>query len=77
MLKKGYASYDSIKQVMEEQFKTMVLTNPEKVPTPEEIEVVKKLADPDDTRKVTCENFTKFIKNGIKKLKMLEKFKPN
>ena len=69
MLKKGYLSYDSIKQPMEEQFKTMVLTNLEKVPTPEEIEAVKKLADPDDTRKVIYENFDKVIKNGIQKVK--------
>ena len=63
--KKGYTSYDAVRDALKDQAKAMGI--PEREPTPEEKEAAKKLADPEGTGKITKENFVKFIKFGIEK----------
>ena len=65
--KKGYATYDVVKEALKAQAKALGL--PEREATPEEKEAAKKLADPEGTGKITKENFVKFIKAGIEKAK--------
>ena len=65
--KKGYATYDVVREALKAQAKAVGI--PDREGTPEEKEAAKKLADPDGTGKVTYENFVKFIKTGIEKAK--------
>ena len=63
--KKGYVTYDVLKQSLVAQAKALGM--PEREGTPEEKEAAKKLADPKGTGKVTYENFVKLIKCSIEK----------
>jgi Ca2+-binding EF-hand superfamily protein len=63
--KKEYISHEVLRQALIEQAQTIGLPKPEKEPTEEEKEKAKKLADPDGTGKITYENFTKLMKDGI------------
>ena len=65
--KKGYVSYDVIKSFLIKQNKEFGL--PEREGTQEEKDAGRKLADPEGTGKVTCENFIKFMKVGIQQAK--------
>ena len=63
--KKGYVTYDVLKQSLVAQAKALGM--PEREGTPEEKEAAIKLADPEGTGKVTYENFVKLIKFSIEK----------
>ena len=65
--KKGYATYEAVKENLKAQAKAMGM--PDREGTPEEIAAAKKLADPEGTGKVTYDNFVKFIKCGIEQAK--------
>ena len=65
--KKGYATYDVVKEAIKEQVQKLGL--PEKKPTPEQIEAAKKLVDPEGTGKITFENFEKAVKAKVEEAK--------
>ena len=65
--KKGYATYEAVKENLKAQAKAMGM--PDREGTPEEIAAAKKLADPEGTGKVTYQNFVNFIKCGIEQAK--------
>ena len=65
--KQGCVPYDVVRECLKAQSKAAGI--PEREGTPEEKEAAKKLADPEGTGKVTKENFIKFIKSGLLKVK--------
>jgi len=65
--KKGYVTPDVLRAAIIEQAKALGLPKPEKEPSEEEKEKIKKLVDPDGTGKITYENFKKLMQAKVDK----------
>ena len=65
----GCVTYDEFKTASERIAKELNLPKPEKLPTPEEMEAAKKIADPSGTGKVNFEGFKALTMAGIAKAK--------
>ena len=66
--KKGFITFEAMIAALNEAAKASGVNKDDKL-SKEEIDEGKKIADPDGTNKVTCENFIKFVKNGFEKAK--------
>ncbi len=65
--KEGALPYDVFKARSEEVGKAMGIPKPPKEPTPQELEMAKKIADPNGTGKINFEGFKALTLAGIEK----------